>query len=207
MNREEIKKEIQEIENNIIASKEAVRFNNNTLRELRYRLTQLKAELEGEKKKPPVILWKPKEGEIYWALDCFKKPVKFICDDCVFDNKNYVTGIISPTKKLAELRRNLDLSITEYKRKVAEFNGDWEPNWHSKKCEKAFLSVVGNNFVDWSYVDTQHYLEMDGMYFSRKVRENKEQFEELKKLYQRIVGLTKEYKEAEKRWRKGEEEE
>ena len=43
--------------------------------------------------------------------------------------------------------------------------------------------------------------EKEGYYFSGDVADNEQQLSKLKELYQKIIDLTKEYKEAEKEWR------
>ena len=153
------------------------------------------------KKKPPVVLWRPEEGEEYFVLASFRILIGHIWTDCEYDNRSYEVGSVFPTLELAELKRDIDLATRAYKRKVAEFNGDWEPDWENKKQSKAYFKVKEMKYIDWGYTECVYIHEMSGMYFSVNVRENKEQFEELKKLYQKIIDLTEEYKEAERKWR------
>ena len=158
-----------------------------------------KAEKKLEKK-PYLALWKPEINNYYYYSNIFGLVSPLLWKNT---NDNHITfelGNISPTEKLAELKKEIKLATEEYKRKVAEFNGDWEPDWKDVYQRKYYLlltrGAIGNNWITSAYEP-----EKEGFYFSWYVANNEQQISKLKELYQKIRDLTKECKEAEKEWR------
>ena len=105
------------------------------------------------------------------------------------------------TIKLAELQRDITLATQEYKRKVAEFNGDWEADWEDKGTKIILIYDYLDNEIDISWCQQAYEVEKDGYYFSEDVRDSDKQLSELKKLYKKIIKLTEEYRLEEKKWR------
>lgn len=197
MNRDEIEKQIKNLKDEIETEKEQIEATKIYIDNLKLEINALEKKLV--KKKPPVVLWKPKDGEEYFVLASFRVLIGHIWTDCEYDNRSYEVGSVFPTLELAELKRDIDLATEEYKRKVAEFNGDWEPNWED--LEQYKCNLTNSVFPTVSKAETYYNPLLEGCYFSMQVRENKEQFEKLKEFYQKIIDLTEEYKEAERKWR------
>ena len=167
------------------------------------KIKELEQQLKEMEKKPPVVLWKPEIGDIYFFTNIFGYITYRYWKNNNNDYIAYKLGNISPTEKLAELKRDIDLRIQSYQRKVAEFNGDWEADWKDSEQYKYYLQHNGWYIIDTAYVYKLYEAEKEGFYFSIEVSNSDEQLLELKKLYKKIIELTQEYKEEEKKWREG----
>ena len=204
MTREEILKKIEERKSAIKNGVDYIDFFNESIAKHENIIADLEQQLKQLKKKPPVILWKPEEKEEYFIVDYNDNR----CVD-IYNLRNDNVDIsccqivnIYPTQRLAELQRDITLATQEYKRKIAEFNGDWEANWGNGE--------QANNTLEFSYSTDSigcytsiwyRDIKKEDMYFSDEVMENEQQLLELKTLYQKIIDLTEEYKLEEKKWR------
>ena len=198
MNRDEILRKIQELKYEIKGEREDIETTKTYIGDLEREIEALENKLE---KKPPLALWKPEVGESFYS---FANPLGAVVP--YFWRDHFDFGNISPTEKLAELKRDIRLATEEYKRKVAEFNGDWEADWGDVPQRKYYLHVVSYyTFIPHIRLKptytSAYCAEKEGFYFSWYVANNEQQVSKLKELYQKIIDLTKEYKKAEKEWR------
>ena len=204
MTREEILKEIEERKSAIKNGVDYIDFFNESIAKHENIIADLEQQLKQLKKKPPVILWKPEEKEEYFIVDYNDNR----CVD-IYNLRNDNVDIsccqivnIYPTQRLAELQRDITLATQEYKRKIAEFNGDWEANWGNGEQANNTLEFSYSTDMIGCYTSIWYRgIEKEDMYFSDEVMENEQQLSELKTLYQKIINITLEYKEEEKKWR------
>ena len=203
MNREELKERIELLKLSVIESEHEIKRYTISKKENEEELEKLEKQLE---KKPPLALWKPNLWEKYYLIGPINPITYWNWKDNGDDHAAFELGNTSPTEKLAELKRDIRLATEEYKRKVAEFNEDWEADWGDVPQRKYYLHVVSYyTFIPHIRLKptytSAYCAEKEGFYFSWYVANNGQQVSKLKELYQKIIDLTKEYKKAEKEWR------
>ena len=123
MNKEEILKEIEERKSAIKNGVDYIDFFNESIAKHENIIADLEQQLKQMEKKPPVVLWKPEEKETYFYIDGDVIEGFLSSTNNKWDLRRMRIGNAYPTRKLAELKRDITITTQEYKRKVAEFNG------------------------------------------------------------------------------------
>ena len=122
MNRDEIKKQIKDLKDEIASEMEEIETTKIYIGDLKMEIEALENKLE---KKPPVILWEPKKGDWYYMAHNDNEGVagnyNWLGDRLDFDRQRF--GQVFPTRALAELSINITLATQEYKRRVAIVTG------------------------------------------------------------------------------------
>ena len=200
MNKEEILKEIEQKKGYINCYEKLVNAKERDIKEHKFHIAEMQEELKDLEQQLKDMEKKP-NGVYYFTNDCGVVVKTFWCND-LKDNNRLIMGNCYITERIAGLKRDITLATQEYKRKVAEFNGDWQPKWGNGEQTNNTLELSYSTDKIWCYASRWYRdIEKEDMYFSDEVMENEQQLSELKTLYQKIINLTEEYKLEEKKWR------